>query len=247
MIAEELRKHLVSTAAERRVAELRIGSRYTAATLDDGNVGVAYTFRDTRAADPADLSGRRLPVGKTTTEILQYLQSDNGLERTMGLAVANAVANRRGAGQHEADILHVLSVGFLDRVGMVGYFGPLVAPLEKRVRELVIFERDTARAPRALPADRAIEELPHCDVAVITATALVFGDLDGLLEAAAVCREVALVGASTPLVPTVFGPYGVTLLSGVTVTDGPRIAQVVSDGGGMGAFGEGIRKVNLRP
>ncbi|MHB0979839.1 MAG: Rossmann-like domain-containing protein [Thermoleophilia bacterium] len=247
MIAEELRNYLVSTATEQRIADLRVGSRYTAVMLEDGNVGVAYTFRENAAADPPVLAGLQSPVGRTTMEILQYLQSDDGLERTVGLAVANALANRRGAGQHEADILHVLSVGFLDRVGMVGYFGPLVAPLEKRVRELVIFERDTARSERVLPAEEALEELPRCDVALITATALIFGDLDGLLEAAAGCREVVLVGASTPLVPAVFGPRGVTLLSGVTVTDGPGILQVVSDGGGMGAFGEGIRKVNLRP
>ena len=54
------------------------------------------------------------------------------------------------------------------------------------------------------------------------------------------------MGASTPLVPAVFGPRGVTLLSGITVTDGPGILQVVSEGGGMGFFGERIRKVNVR-
>jgi uncharacterized protein len=169
------------------------------------------------------------------------------LERTVGLAVANALTNRRGGGQHEGDILHFLSVGFLDRVGMVGYFGPLVEPLKRRVRELVIFERDATRAERVLPAEEALVDLPHCDVAVITATALIFGDLDRLLDAASGCREIALVGASTSLLPAVFAPLGVTLLSGVTVTDGPGILQVVSDGGGMGVFGERVRKVNVRP
>ena len=246
MVAEELRKHLVKTAAEQRIADVRIGPRYTAAMLGDRNVGVAYTFRESTAAESSVFTGRLSPVGRTTTEVLEYLGSDDGLERTVGLAVANALANRRGAGQHEGDVLHVLSIGFLDRVGMVGHFGPLVAPLEKRVRELVIFERSAARPERVLPAEEALVELPRCDVAIITATALIFGDLDPLLGAAAGCREIALVGASTPLVPTVFAPHGVTLLSSITVTDGPGILQVVSEGGGMGSFGERIRKVNVR-
>lgn len=246
MIAHELGAHLITNVPERRLADVRVGSGYTAAMLEDGNVGVAYTFREKAAADSSVFTGRRSPVGRTTTEVLEYLDSDEGLERTVGLAVANALANRRGAGQHEGDVLHVLSVGFLDRVGMVGYFGPLVAPLEKRVRELVIFERNAARSDRVLPAAEALVELPRCDVAIITSTALILGDLDPLLEAAAGCREIALVGASTPLVPAVFAPHGVTLLSGITVTDGPGILRVVSEGGGMRLFGERIRKVNVR-
>jgi uncharacterized protein len=246
MIADDLQTRLLSVAPEQRLADVRIGPRYTAAMLDDGNVGVAYTFREEAAADSSIFVGRRSLVGRTTAEILEYLQSDEGAERTVGLAVANALANRRGAGQHEGDVLHVLSVGFLDRVGMVGYFGPLVAPLEKRVRELVIFERDAARSERVLPAEEALLELPRCDVAVITSTALIMGGLDPLLEAAAGCREIALVGASTPLVPSVFAPLGVTLLSGITVNDGPGILQIVSEGGGMGLFGERVRKVNVR-
>jgi uncharacterized protein (DUF4213/DUF364 family) len=246
MICGELRKHLLATTAKQQVADVRIGARYAAAMLEDGSVGVAYTFRENAASDCAGFMGRVSPIGRTTVEILEYLDSDDGLERTVGLAVANALANRHGAGQHEGDVLHFISIGFLDRVGMVGYFGPLVAPLEKRVRELVIFEHNAARSKRVLPAEQALVELPRCDVAIITATALIFGDLDRLLEAAAGCREIALVGASTPLVPVVFKPLGVTLLSGITVTDGPGILQVVSEGGGMGAFGQRIRKVNAR-
>ena len=246
MIADDLRTQLIADAPEQRLADVRIGTRYTAAMLEDGNVGVAYTYREKTAVDSSVFAGRRSPVGRTTTEILEYLESDDELERTVGLAVANALANRRGAGQHEGDVLHFLSIGFLDRVGMVGYFGPLVAPLEQRVRELVIFERDASRSERVLSAEEALVELPRCDVAIITATALIMGGLDPLLEAAAGCREIALVGASTPLVQAVFAPLGVTLLSGVTVTDGPGMLQVVSDGGGMRHFGGRIRKVNVR-
>jgi uncharacterized protein (DUF4213/DUF364 family) len=251
MIAEELRSYLASTTTEQLVVDVRIGARYTAVLLEDGSVGVAFTFREDTVADTSSLQGRLSLAGKRTTEILAYLESDDGLERTVGLAAANALANRRNAGQREADVLHVLSVGFLDRVGMVGYFGPLVAPLKKRARELVIFERNrdrgNARSQGVRPAEEAFAELPRCDVALITATALIFGDIDRLLEAAAGCREIALVGASTPLVPEVFAPLGVTLLSGVIVADGPGILQLVDEGGGMGDFGERIRKMNVRP
>ncbi len=247
MIADELQEFLAATCPPQRITDVVVGQRYTAVRLEDGNVGLAYTLRDKPEADPPELPERSLPVGKSTAEVLPYLSSDEGLERSLGLAVANALANRRGAGQQEGDVLSVLAVGFLDRVGMVGYFGPLIAPLTKRTRKLLIFERDAGHPEQVLPAEQAFEELPGCTVAIITATALVFGELDRLLEAAAGCREIAIVGPSTPLVPEAFGPFGVTLLSGVTAVDGAGLLEAVRDGGGTAAFIRHVRKVNVRP
>ncbi|MBN1628810.1 MAG: DUF364 domain-containing protein [Thermoleophilia bacterium] len=246
MIVDELRDHLTSSMGGRLVADVRIGLGYTGVMVDDGHVGVAYTFRENAAPGCSVFMGRRPLAGCTAGELLEYLGSSDGVESTLGLAVANALANRADSRHHDGDILETLSIGPSDRVGMVGYFGPLVEPLEKRVRELVIFEHNAARSGRVLPAEEALVELPRCDVAVITSTALILGELDRLLEVAAACREVALVGASTPLVPEVFAARGVNLLSGIVVTDPAGILQIVSEGGGMGFFGKRIRKVNIR-
>ena len=219
MISEDLRAHLLHRFPEQGVSDVRMGLGYTAVLLEDGNAGVAYTFRQEAASGCSVFLGRRPLAGRTTTEILEYVGSDQPIEASVGLAVVNAMANRPSPDQHEGDILDALPLRAEDRVGMVGFFGPLVGPLEKIVRELVIFERDSPRAATVLPAQEALSELPTCDVAVITSTSLITGTLDRLLEAAAGCREVALVGASTPLLPQVFKPLGVTLLSGITVTD----------------------------
>jgi uncharacterized protein (DUF4213/DUF364 family) len=246
MIVDDLRAYLVSTLPEQHLADVRIGLGYTAVMLSNGNVGVAYTFRDSATAGCSVFTGMRPLVGRTTTEVLDYLGSSEGVESTVGLAVANAMANEPRPDQQEGDVLDTLSIRSDDRVGMVGYFGPLVAPLERRGCDLTIFERNAARSERVLPAEEALERLPVSEVAIITSTALILGDLDRLLEAALPCREVALVGASTPLAPGVFRPRGVTLLSGITVTDAPGILQIVSEGGGMGLFGGRVRKVNIR-
>jgi uncharacterized protein (DUF4213/DUF364 family) len=247
MIAEDLQAYLASTTSDQHIKDVRIGTRYTAVLLEDGSVGVAYTFRERNADTPPTLADERCLIGKRTSEGLSYLTSPDGLERTVGLAMANALINQRGGGFYEADLLHVLSVGFRDRVGMVGCFGPFIAPLEARARELLIFERNPDRSPRVLPAEAAYAELPQCDVALITSTALIFGDIDRLLEAAAGCREIALAGPSTPLAAPVFAPYGVTLLSGSAVVDGPGMLKLVGEGAGTGAFGDRVRKVNVRP
>jgi uncharacterized protein len=52
---------------------------------------------------------------------------------------------------------------------------------------------------------------------LITSTSIVNHTVDALLQAARGCREVALLGASTPLTAETFGAVRVTMLSGVVV------------------------------
>jgi uncharacterized protein (DUF4213/DUF364 family) len=131
---------------------------------------------------------------------------------------------------------------------MVGCFSPLVEPIRQRVRRLFIFERGPRLAPDLLPENRAADLLPECSVALITATTLMNGTIDALLSAAAHCREVVLLGPSTPLVADVFADSHrrASLLSGVVVTDSPGLVRVVARGGGTRDFGTSVSKVNLR-
>ncbi|HNR13738.1 MAG TPA: DUF364 domain-containing protein [Thermodesulfobacteriota bacterium] len=49
-----------------------------------------------------------------------------------------------------------------------------------------------------------------------------------VLVAAKPCREKVLLGASTPLVPEVCERYGVTMLSGVIMTDSVTVLEMVA-------------------
>jgi uncharacterized protein (DUF4213/DUF364 family) len=96
------------------------------------------------------------------------------------------------------------------------------------------------------PAERAVDLLPSCTVALITSTALITESLDGLLEAATRCRVVALLGPSTPLAAGVFAGTPVTWLSGIRVTHPTEVLRVVSEGGGTRESSPFTRKVNIR-
>jgi uncharacterized protein (DUF4213/DUF364 family) len=175
------------------------------------------------------------------------LESSRPLERTIGLATANAlVAARSPVAAAGGDILRVLGLRPTDRVGMVGCFEPLIAPLQAQVASLTIFERSGDRAAGVQPAERALDLLPTCSVALITFTTLITEGLEVLLEAAAECREVALLGPSTPLLPEVFADTPVTWLSGIRIENPAKVLRVVSEGGGTRNFSPYVQKVNLR-
>lgn len=246
-ITEKIERLLAADAADQRVGDVRIGLGYTAVLLQSGAAGVAYTLRDDLRPGCSPFSGKRPLAGRGAAELLSGLGSEDPLERAVGLATANALVWRRSVGSFsEGDILEALILAPEDRVGMVGYFGPLIAPLQARVASLTVFERTPEMGAGLEPPERALDLLPECTVAVITSSALLTGTLDGLLRAAAGCREVALLGPSTPLLPRVFEDTGVTWLSGLVVVSPAEVLRVVSEGGGAREFLPFARKVNLR-
>ena len=164
----------------------------------------------------------------------------------MGLACANALANRDEATCLDGDILDHLDLRPDDHVGMVGHFGPLVGPIQKRAGSLTVFERVDRPSGLLRPQAEAAAELPRCQVALITATSIINHTIDDLLKAARSCREVVLLGASTPLLAEAFRAGKVTMLSGVVVKAPEEVLRVVSEGGGMRQFGPHVRKVTIR-
>jgi len=244
-IAARLAGLLAEPARRAEVIDVRIGLGYTAVRLTDDRVGVAYTFREDATGGCAVFTALRPLAGRPAGELLALLESRDPVEAAVGLACANALANHSQEALDSGDILDHLDLAPGDHVGMVGQFGPLLAPLEARVRALTVFEQVPRPTGRLRPVAEAPGVLPSCQVALITATAIINHTVDGLLEAARGCREVVLLGASTPLVPAVFAAGPVTVLSGVLVERPDGILQVVSEGGGMRQFRSQVRKVNL--
>lgn len=228
------------------VREVRIGLGYTAVQLQDGAVGCAYTFRNALPHGCTVFQDRRPLAGRPAVEVLNYLDSRHPLEAAVGLATANAIANRPRSDWLTGDILDMIRILPADRVGMVGCFTPLVPALRSAVAELFIFEQDLEIDEGLRPAEEAVRRLPECQVALLTATSLINRTVDELIPAVRGCREVVVLGASTPLCPEAFRGTPVTMLSGIVVERPEDLLRVVSEGGGMRMFKGLVRKVNYR-
>jgi uncharacterized protein (DUF4213/DUF364 family) len=228
------------------VEDVRIGLGYTALKLQDGSAGVALTFRHEAGCGCAVFDGLTPLAGRPASHLLPLLASPDPIQSAVGLACANALVNRPGVNQEDGDILDLLELRPSDHVGMVGHFGPLVESVRRRAENLTIFERIERPQGDLLPQKYATEVLPGCQVALITATTIINHTLDPLLVAAGDCREVVILGASTPLLPEAFAGTPVTLLSGVLIAEPGQVLRIVSEGGGMRQFKSHVRKVNLR-
>jgi uncharacterized protein (DUF4213/DUF364 family) len=167
MLLDALKTAALEKAGNITLTDVRIGLGYTAVMLDTGSIGLAYTFRDKAASGCSVFQGKRPLAGSPVRDMLQYLSSDDLLERTIGLAAANALFNTADAAASqpkipfsEGDLLDVLALTKDDKVGMVGFFGPLIPVIKQRAGELVVFEENMARSDGLCPGSSAAELLP---------------------------------------------------------------------------------------
>jgi hypothetical protein len=245
MLIDEICEALLPSAAGRVVADIRIGLGYTAVQLDDGSCGLAYTFRDEIAEGCSVLKAAGTLCGRPAQELARWAHLPDPLAAATGLATLNALAGRP-PGAADTGFLTALGCRPEDEAGMVGYFGPLVQPLRSRCRVLHVLDRHPEREAGILAEQAADEVLPRCDVVILTATTLINRTIDHLLDLCQGAREVAVLGPSTPMLPGLFRGTGVTLLSGIQVTDAARILRTVSEGGGTRQFGDAVKKLTVR-
>lgn len=246
-LATKIVEFLEPASQGRRVRRVLIGLGYTGVQLDDGGAGVAYTMGRSDFSGCSVFMGKRPLAGAAATDLLQFLGSPRVVESSVGLATANALNNRTPDTAATGDVLKAVNLLPSDRVTMVGFFGPLAAGIRERTAELVICDERLDATDGFLPASQASREVARSDVALITATALLNGSIDELLEAARGCRETVLLGPSTPMIPECFAGGPATCLSGVTVKDPDGLFQVLAEGGGTRLFMPYMTKWNIRP
>ena len=244
-VSKKIIDHLANEATRIRVKDVRIGLGYTAVMLENGQTGVAFTFQEKRGKGCSFFGGALPLCGRRASDLLPYLDSAKMIEAAVGLATANALCNTEKDRILEGDAMEYLCIGPADTVAMVGYFGPVLPKLKEKTSSIMIFEQIKEREGDLLPEKDAYRLLPQCQVAMITSTSILNHTIDRLLDAARSCREVALLGASTPLIREAFADTSVTFLSGVIITRPEEILRIVSEGGGVRLFKENVKKVNL--
>lgn len=229
-------------AEQATVATLTMGLGYTAVETTTGDVGLSYTMKEpsatcTRVPDYRDYEGR------AADELLDLLRSDHSLERSIGLATANAV-NRAAALALPADdkdgFVRAFGVGKGTRVAMIGFFGPVVAQLQTLGVDLQILDRDRGMGDeRRFPA--MLTSWP--ELLIITATTILNDSFERLVGAVGGRARVFVLGPSTPMVPAAYRGLRVDRLGGMVPTDGARVIAAARQGGGTPQLSRFCRKV----
>lgn len=203
-----------------RVERLALGRRFLAVRAN-GAVGLSSTLGAAPAPGEAELA--QALIGAPLGEAARLITNDSPWLASLGLAALNAArpappeARPAGAGE----LLAELAPG--KRVVVLGDF-PFTAALGEAAAELHLLElRPGAHTP---PTDEWEAVLGRCQVAALTATALLTRALAWALEAAPQAVKI-VVGPSTPWSPVLFA-HGADLLAGSRVENPEAVMEAVA-------------------
>ncbi len=164
---------------------------------------------------------------KSAQELAGWVQSENLLEASIGMAALNSLLEVDEAQAVEINAAEVLAdEGKGRNIAIVGHF-PFSDRLRSLARNLWVIEKRPYEGD--LPEETAREYLPQSDVVAITGTTLINHTLDPLLALCPTTALVMILGPSTPLSPILFD-YGIRMLSGAKIMDETAAIQTIQQG-----------------
>lgn len=235
--------HLPPPGAEGKTAE------FCAVELDDGALGLSYVLLgDTLAELHAGAPGL---AGKSALEVAGWYAEGTGAQRTLGFATVNALTrslfDRAGfVPPPSADSLGQLDPTPGDRIGMIGFFGPLVERIVAAGARLTVVELrpDLAGDREGWRVTLDPAELADCNKVLATSTLLLNDTLDGILAHCRSAQTLAMIGPGAACLPDPLFARGITLLGGSWITD--RAGFLAALGAGTSWSGY-ARKFALTP
>jgi uncharacterized protein (DUF4213/DUF364 family) len=228
-----------------KVDLLCLGLGYTAAVTSDGGIGIAYTyFADKKSCmllnEAVDYENR------PASDLLEKIKSENTIERSMALALVNAL-NYQNALQLPEDkkneiMFEKFNITKGSKVAMVGYFGPLITHFEKK--EAVLEVLDQSRGLGQI--EDFYKKLKNwADVLFLTSTSILNNSTEEILANAHARVKTIMLGPSTPMVAGAFDHLPVHMLAGTVPVDKERLLKAIRHGMGTPVLHRFSRKSYL--
>jgi len=200
-------------------------------------VGVHWTIVSSRGCGMASTVVSNQPHGeemvgdagslglKSALELTQFLNSENSLEASIGLAALNSLIELPEKGLVDINAFkYLVEKGESKHVAIFGHF-PYLKQIKASASCLTVFELTPNEEEHHL--DEVPKYLPDADVVAITSNSFINHTLEGILPHIKKDAFVALVGPSTPISPVLFD-HGISMLSGVKVINEKELFTTVS-------------------
>lgn len=221
-----------SKAEEVKIEILCLGLGYTAVTTSDGGIGVAYTCFDSKNSCSV-IKSHHDYEGGPAVDLLEKMKSTNTIERSMALALINALNYEKALLFPEDKDNNIMfdkfNIGEGTRVAMVGFFGPLVKIFKERGVVLEIMDITRGLGQK----EDFYEKLGSwADILLLTATSILNNTTEEILGTAGRNVKTILLGPSTPMVAEAFEHVPVHMLAGTVPLEKENVLKAVRHGMG---------------
>lgn len=246
LVKEILSEEIEEIKVERAV----IGVFFSGVVLSTHSGGIAATpIKEIPEAVCCPSSASEMPMAGKLTEkpVLKYLDdifSQKPMKKALGIAVLSALSNycwEKGFFNYldrkmSVDAIDCIEVEKYNHPVVIGAIIPFLRLMKMNEKDYTVIELDK----RALkgdeldhfaPVEKTDEIVPKADLLVITATTLINGTLEHILEIANPEAKVIVLGPTASLAPHAFFKRGVDILGGDYITNPNKMLDSLAEGG----------------
>lgn len=224
---------------------------FCALELEDGSIGLSYVLLDDTLARLVGDDGRAGLKGLGALELAGQYRSPRPVQRTVGFAAINALTrclfDRAGfePGSSEDSIGGLAPCGS-DRIGMVGFFTPLIPRVVASGAQLTVVELKPELAGEHAGFRVSLDPaaLRACNKVLSTSTVLLNDTLDNVLDCCREAVQVALVGPGAGCLPDPLFARGVTFVGGSWIHDSAGFVDALVSGT---SWSRHARKFSIEP
>ena len=233
-------------AINTKVEILSLGLGYTAVTTSDGGIGLSYTYFGDKKSCMV-LNKHIDYEGQSADQLLEKIKSDNTVERSMALALINALNHSEALDLPEDDDNEIMFDKFKVsrgcRMAMVGFFPPLVGIFEKMGVSLEILDSSRALGKTEMFYGKLKD---WAQVLLLTSTSILNNSTEEILAHAGENVKTVMLGPSTPMAAQAFEHLPVHMLAGTVPIDKEKTLKAVRHGMGTPVLHKHSRKVFLQ-
>jgi len=245
LLNDNILRQFKTNAALEAIEEIHLGLGYTAVTLANGNCGLCYTPKEksgtcTVFKDPMEFEKNPAII------LLERIHDEDPIIRCLAIALANALNHSYAMGlpNDDGDIMGDLHLKRGSKIAMIGYFGPIIAQLEKQGVEVRSYDIGKEIGKEKSFYSWAKE---HADALILTATSLINNSTEAIFEKLGTTTLPSiLMGPSTIASPNLYDHLGITYCAATVATDVPGILKDIRNGRGTPYLHRHSKKVMLK-
>jgi hypothetical protein len=242
LLNQKLYDLFTGRAQEVNIDILCLGLGYTAVTLSDGGIGLSYTHFESKKS--CMLLNKHIDYeGQPAVKLLEKIKSDHPVERSMALALVNALNYPEALGFPEdrknSIMFDQFKIGEGTRIAMVGFIGPLVELLKQKNALVEVLDQSRSMGQK----EEFYAKLGSwADVLILTSTSILNNTTEEVLQNVSQRVKTVMLGPSTPMVAAAFQHLPVHMLAGTVPIDKQNVLKAVRHGMGTPVLQKFSRK-----
>jgi uncharacterized protein (DUF4213/DUF364 family) len=210
-------------------------SHFGAIELEDGTIGTIYISLSNNVREKGSSTNPQEFMGIDIFDLAKKFSSSDEFEKTVGLGAINAISQyifKKSNFQFDSrtDSLGLLDLNSKDKVGMVGFFPPLVKAIEELDIPLIVIElntnlvQTTEKWEVTLDSNRLIE----CNKVLITSTTVLNNTVDNILEKCSQAEKISMVGPTAGFLPDPLFKRNIDVVGSTFIHDSNLFMELVT-------------------